>query len=132
MPASIAAIKGSCAMDYSGLRVDVVECGLERGEGTVDGECNGCVHFLRHLRREFVGLRAAQDAALDQGAAKAWNRVAPQRCRVLLGLTENRDRFVLRVVQRHTGRSDDVAVRRKAVDLRLDQRWAAAGPRALD
>src|SRR5580692_4520607 len=112
MPASIAAMKGSCAMDYSGLGVDVVERGLELGERTFDGKADGSFHFLGHLGSQLVGFGAAEHAAFDQRRTKARHRVATQRRLVLLALAEYRDRLVLRVVQWHAGRCDGVAVRR--------------------
>ena len=81
---------------------------------------------------KLVGPGGAQHAALDQGSAKAWHRVATQRRFVLLALAEHRDRLVLRIMQRHAGRGDDVAVCGKPVDLRFDQRRAGTGARALD
>src|SRR6516165_5831503 len=105
MPASMAAMKGSCAMCVAPASgVDVLESGLELGEGTLDGERHGRVHFLRDLRGDLVGLRRAHYATLDQDAAKARHGIAPQRRLVLLALTEHRDRLVLRVVQGHAGR----------------------------
>ncbi len=77
-------------------------------------------------------LAALSTAALDQGGAKARHGVAAQRRLVLLALAEHGDRLVLRIVQRHAGRGDDVAVCGKPVDLRFDQRRAGPGARALD
>jgi len=62
------------------------------------------------LRAKLVGLRGAQYTSLDKGGAKAWDWVAAQSHLVLLALAEDGDRLVLWVVQRHAGRSDDVAV----------------------
>src|SRR5579863_5091320 len=132
MPASMAAIKGSVAICRSGSGVDVVECGLELGEGALDGEGDRLVHFLRDLRDELIGLGWAEHTALDQGRAKARHGIAAQGGLVLFALAEHRDRLVLRIVQRHAGRSDDVAVCRKPVDLRFDQRRAGTGTSALD
>src|SRR5579863_5526683 len=112
MPASTAAMKGSCAMDYSELGVDVVERGLELGERTFDGKVDRALHFRGHLCGQLVGFGAAEHAALHQRGAIARHRVAAQRRLVLLALAEHRDRLVLGVVQRYAGWSDDVAVRR--------------------
>ena len=77
-------------------------------------------------------LAALSTPPLIRARAKAWHRVAAQRRLVLLALAEHRDRLVLRIMERHAGRSDDVAVCREPVDLRFDQRRAGTGARALD
>ena len=87
---------------------------------------------LADLSGELVGFRAAQHATLDQGTSEARHRVATQRGLVLRAVAEDCDRFVLRIVQRHARRRDDVAVGRKAVDLRLDQGGTGARASAFD
>src|SRR5262245_50799977 len=127
IPASIAAMKGMFAMGCSGLGVDVVERGLELGERALDAERHGRVHFLRHLHSELVRFRGAQYAALHQDTAKTRHWIAAQRRFVFLALAEHSDRLVLGIMERHSWRGDDVAVRRETIDLRLDQRWSFAG-----
>src|SRR5271167_539915 len=99
MPASIAAIKGSVAMCCSVSGADVFECGLEFGKGTLDGEGDRRLHFLRDLSSQLVRFSGVQQTRRDQDTAKTRHGVAAQGRLVLLALAEHRDRLVLRIVQ---------------------------------
>ncbi len=78
-----------------------------------------------------VGLRAVSVPSATSRPAERRHGIALQCGLVLLGRAELLDRLVLGEMQRHAGRGDDVAVRREAVHLRLDERRAVTrtGPR---
>src|SRR5262245_6964862 len=101
----------SRAMSRLLLGVDVVDGPLGRREGAVEPELDGLVDLLPRGLGDLVGLLGGQRALGDEPRAEARNRVAALRGLVLLDVAEDRDRLVLRVVERDAGRGDDVPVR---------------------
>src|ERR671916_3176503 len=111
MASLIAPMYGISRAMSSSLGVDVLRRLFGLRIRTVEREVDRPLHLLADLLGDPVGLFRGQRALLDQPRAEARHRVAAQRGLVLLAGPELLDRLVLRIVQRHPGRRDDVAVR---------------------
>src|SRR6478735_10621610 len=92
------------------LRVAVFECRLDLREGTLEREGHGLLHLTRDPRRQPVRLGGRECAVLYEDAAEARHRIATKCRLVLFTLAEHGNGLVLRVMQRHTRRRDDVPV----------------------
>jgi len=102
------------------------------GNGLSRPNVTAACNLVADLFGERVRLLGGQHPVRDESPAEGRHGVALLGGLVLLGSAELLDRLVLGEVQRHTGRGDDVAVRREAVHLRLDECWSISAARTRD